>query len=245
MTRVSQLRGWAKTVQAMRANLLASAVAIRTRVREAEAALGVSAPDLDSLHVLEQTMVHFYMRAMVLKNKGGKSELIDANLRDAAAIAEKVAPYRHPRLSAMKLAGDPNDPMRIRDDASTEELRAELMKRLAELADRGPERPTSRYPDRLSWPFASVAPPNRGSLNSAHIHGTHAPGGGAVHSIKSGSPGLSRRGLLYPETGHRLKISVGHAAMDAAIANNPDQRITLLNGIHTLCGGIRELNRDA
>ena len=28
-----------------------------------------------------------------------------------------------------------------------------------------------------------VAPLNRGSLNSAHIHGTHVPGGGAVHSI--------------------------------------------------------------
>jgi hypothetical protein len=29
------------------------------------------------------------------------------------------------------------------------------------------------------------APPNRGSFNSAHIFGTHVPGGGAVHSIKS------------------------------------------------------------
>jgi hypothetical protein len=32
------------------------------------------------------------------------------------------------------------------------------------------------------------APPNRGSFNSAHIFGTHVPGGGAVHSIRSGSP---------------------------------------------------------
>jgi hypothetical protein len=30
------------------------------------------------------------------------------------------------------------------------------------------------------------APPNRGSFNSAHIFGTYVPGGGAVHSIKSG-----------------------------------------------------------
>ena len=28
-----------------------------------------------------------------------------------------------------------------------------------------------------------LAPPNRGGLNSAHIHGTPVPGGGAVHSI--------------------------------------------------------------
>jgi hypothetical protein len=30
------------------------------------------------------------------------------------------------------------------------------------------------------------APPNRGSFNSAHIFGTHVPGGGAVHSITTG-----------------------------------------------------------
>jgi hypothetical protein len=30
------------------------------------------------------------------------------------------------------------------------------------------------------------APPNRGSFNSAHIFGTHVPGGGAVHGIMSG-----------------------------------------------------------
>jgi hypothetical protein len=38
-------------------------------------------------------------------------------------------------LSAVKLAGDPNNPMRIREDANTVELRAEIMKRLADLAD--------------------------------------------------------------------------------------------------------------
>jgi hypothetical protein len=35
------------------------------------------------------------------------------------------------------------------------------------------------------------APPNRGSFNNAHIFGTHVPGGGAVHSINSGSGLLS------------------------------------------------------
>ena len=61
-----------------------------------------------SLHLLEATMAHFYTRAINLKRSGGKAEVIDANLRDAAAIAEKIAPYRYPRLSAVKLAGDPN-----------------------------------------------------------------------------------------------------------------------------------------
>src|ERR1700730_16419257 len=41
-----------------------------------------------------------------------------------------------------------------------------------------------------------LAPPNRGGLNSTHIHGTHVPSGGAVHSIKSGHPSaVSRRPL--------------------------------------------------
>jgi hypothetical protein len=56
----------------------------------------------------------------------------------AAAIAEKIAPYRHARLSAVKLAGDPNNPVRIHDNASLDELR-ELVKlhydRLAPILD--------------------------------------------------------------------------------------------------------------
>jgi hypothetical protein len=59
-------------------------------------------------------------------------------LKEAAAIAEKIAPYRHARLSAVKLAGDPNNPVRIHDNASLDELR-ELVKihyeRLAPVLD--------------------------------------------------------------------------------------------------------------
>jgi hypothetical protein len=64
-------------------------------------------------------------------------EIVDAAFRDAVAIAEKVAPYRHARLSAMKLAGDPNNSMRIKDDATVEEIRAELMKHMMILIDGG------------------------------------------------------------------------------------------------------------
>jgi hypothetical protein len=37
----------------------------------------------------------------------------------------------------MKLAGDPNKPVRIRDDATLEELRAEMMKHLGILIEGG------------------------------------------------------------------------------------------------------------
>jgi hypothetical protein len=45
-------------------------------------------------------------------------------------LAALAAPYRHAKLSAVKLAGDPNNPMRIKEGATLEELRAEMMKHM-------------------------------------------------------------------------------------------------------------------
>ena len=53
--------------------------------------------------------------------------MIDAAMIQAVQIAEKVAPYRHARLSAVRLAGDPNNPLRFKDDATADELREEIM----------------------------------------------------------------------------------------------------------------------
>jgi hypothetical protein len=86
---------------------------------------------------MEEGMRHFYVRAVAAKRNVPRQEIIDAAFRDAVALAEKVAPYRHARLSAMKLAGDPNNPVRIRDDASIEELWAEMLKHLNILIDGG------------------------------------------------------------------------------------------------------------
>ena len=66
-----------------------------------------------------------------------KEALVDQDYKDAATLAAMVAPYRHARLSAVKLAGDPNNPLRIRDDATAEELRAEVMRHIARLMMRG------------------------------------------------------------------------------------------------------------
>jgi hypothetical protein len=60
------------------------------------------------------------------------------DLAKAAHLAALVAPYRHARLSAVKLAGDPNNPLRIKDDATADELREEIMRRLAVLCDHLP-----------------------------------------------------------------------------------------------------------
>ena len=52
-------------------------------------------------------------------------------------MASAVAPYRHARLSAVKPPGDPNNPVRFKDDATADELRAEMMRRIAELSEAG------------------------------------------------------------------------------------------------------------
>jgi hypothetical protein len=109
----------------------------RTVLREAEEAMGKPEEFVDSMHVLEYTMRHFYARALLLKQINGRPEQIDADLKEAAAIAEMIMPYRHARLSAMKLAGDPNSPVRFKDDASAAELREEIMRRIVVLHEAG------------------------------------------------------------------------------------------------------------
>jgi hypothetical protein len=99
--------------------------------------MGAAASDLDSLHVLEQIMEHFYLRGMALKSKGAKAELIDASLLQAAAIAEKVAPYRHPRMGPLKIATDPKSDDKIPDDMTADEIRAHFMQRLADMNESG------------------------------------------------------------------------------------------------------------
>jgi hypothetical protein len=68
---------------------------------------------------------------------GEPDKVIDAAMIQAVQIAEKIAPYQHARLSAMKLAGDPNNPVRIKDDATAAELRAEIYRHLGILTANG------------------------------------------------------------------------------------------------------------
>jgi hypothetical protein len=92
---------------------------------------------IDSLHILERAARHFFIRAEMGVNAGRKQSEVDADYEKAAHLAALAAPYRHARLSAMKLAGDPNNPVRFKDDATAEELRDEIMRRVALLRDDG------------------------------------------------------------------------------------------------------------
>ena len=91
---------------------------------------------LDSLGVMEEGMRHFYVRAMAAKQTKQPDEVIDAAMIQAVQIAEKIAPYRHARLSALNLAGNPNT-VSPWDGATAEELRAELEHRLNVLQEAG------------------------------------------------------------------------------------------------------------
>ena len=85
--------------------------------------LGHEQDFLDSLHVMEIGMQHFFTKAMTAKANNGKPEISDATMLQAVSIAEKVAPYRHARLSAIKTAGDPNAHKEVGDDAPIAELK--------------------------------------------------------------------------------------------------------------------------
>jgi hypothetical protein len=69
------------------------------------------------------------------ENAGRKKEEVDEDYKQAAALAAMVAPFRHARLSAVKVAGDPNNPARFNDNATADESRD--MKRLEILTSAG------------------------------------------------------------------------------------------------------------
>jgi hypothetical protein len=92
---------------------------------------------IDNLHVIERAARHFFIRAEMGVNAGRKQSEIDQDYKQAAALAALAAPYRHARISAMKIMGDPNAPVHFKDDASAEELREEIELRLNILQSAG------------------------------------------------------------------------------------------------------------
>jgi hypothetical protein len=92
----------------------------------------------DPLDVIENSMQYFYSMGLQGVKACAKHDEVAKYFSKAAHLASLVAPYRHPRLSAVKhvdvsvssLDGIPKD-------ATAEELRAQLAKRIATLRDKG------------------------------------------------------------------------------------------------------------
>jgi hypothetical protein len=111
----------------------------RTLLRESQEAMRVERDPskiADMLYIMEYSATFYFTRAVAgasgkQKGKARRTAAqVDEDFDRATRIAGMAAPYRHARLSAMKLAGDPNNPAHFKDDATADELRAEITRRL-------------------------------------------------------------------------------------------------------------------
>src|SRR5262249_44453676 len=107
----------------------------RTLLREAEADIAHAKDGtdiLDCLYVMETGMRYFFMRAQAARNVKGNEAVVRANMLEAVSIAERIGPYRHHRLAAIKV--DAKD-LKPRDgQKSLEQLRAQMQKHWERLA---------------------------------------------------------------------------------------------------------------
>jgi hypothetical protein len=113
-----------------------------SNMREAavRAQLGLATTDdesikADSLAVMEEAMSFFYRLALKEKRRNEEADLkaIRDNLREAVNIAKEVAPYRHARLSSVKVAADRASMPAVRDDITADELRADIFAEMLRL----------------------------------------------------------------------------------------------------------------
>ena len=87
----------------------------------------------DSLAVMENAMTYFYRLALKERHRNGDADpkAIRDNLREAVTIAKEVAPYRHPRLSSVKVGSDRTNASYVPDGVTSAELREELFSMIA------------------------------------------------------------------------------------------------------------------
>src|SRR5262249_34947337 len=96
----------------------------KTLWRDAEKLIGEDGAlqMVDPLCVIETCMRYFYSLAQTGRKANAPLDEVRKCFEKAAHLAALAAPYRHPRLSAVKLNKDPVDPA-LRQEASLEESR--------------------------------------------------------------------------------------------------------------------------
>jgi hypothetical protein len=107
--------------------------------REAEKLIGEDGAlqMVDPLHVIETVMRYFYWLAQTGRKANAPLDEVRKCFREAAQLAALAAPYRHARLSAVKHIDQTDMIDGISANATPEELRAEIAKRIALLQDKG------------------------------------------------------------------------------------------------------------
>ena len=87
---------------------------------------------LDPMAVLEEAMRHFYRKAKIEEALGRFCDfrIADKALETAARIAREIVSFKHPRISAIKLAvADPNADL-LREDMTADEMREIIRRKL-------------------------------------------------------------------------------------------------------------------
>jgi hypothetical protein len=93
---------------------------------------------VDPLEAIEQIMRYFYHLGMEGAKAKAPIEQVQKCFNRALHAASIAAPYRHPRLSAVKhIEHQGTTIVGISANATPEELRAEIAKRVALLRDKG------------------------------------------------------------------------------------------------------------
>ena len=112
---------------------------VNTVWREAEKLLGDDTvlQAVDPLHVIETVMRYFYSLAQTGRKANAPLDEVRKCFREAAQLAALAAPYRHARLSAVKHLEQADSIDGISANATPEELRAEIAKRVRQLIDKG------------------------------------------------------------------------------------------------------------
>lgn len=88
---------------------------------------------MDSLAILQSTMRYFYRKhAEALARKKPDETRARAYAIDAASIADKIIPFEHHRLAALKLSHDPAANS-VNSETTAAQLKAEIMAEIAEL----------------------------------------------------------------------------------------------------------------
>jgi hypothetical protein len=80
------------------------------------------------LAILEEIMRHFYWKARILEGMGteGDYDEVDKAWSETAKWAKEVAAFRHAKIQAIRLAGDPNAPV-LPESMTLEQLRDSIM----------------------------------------------------------------------------------------------------------------------
>ena len=89
---------------------------------------------LDPMALLEEAMRHFYWKAKIEESLGRFCDfrIVDNALQNAARIAREIVSFKHPRISAIKLAvADPNADL-LRGDMTADEMREIIRRKLEE-----------------------------------------------------------------------------------------------------------------